>query len=267
MRNYKSMIIKTSIFTLLTMIGLTILLSLIMTFIFPKNFGDFFYNLGNTDISSELYYRAYQKDKDINLCYKALSVSISGNHNQKVVDYYAELENHEDYEDFIVSIKNKYENLSIAVLEKSALLNEEQYLKNAYIRALILTNNELDAYAKSLKYFEDYNSFEFKKQGVYTLHYFVDNSSIANFETVPQGFSLTLIESMQDYFDKSIELFNANKNANTNLDKAYLLALGNRIITVGQNVNKVYTNLNTTTLCQSNIDKILQINEILKGLI
>ena len=267
MKNYKNMIIKTSIFTLLSMIVLTIILCLVMTFIFPKNFGDFFYNLGNSNISAQLYYRAYQKDKDINLCYRALNVSISGNDSQKIIEYYTELERNEDYQDFISSIKIKYENLNIAVLEKSAILNEEQYLKNAYIKALILTDNQMDAYSKSLKYFEDYINFDLKNQGVYTLHYFVDNSSIANFETVPQGYTLSLIESMQDYFDKTVELFNENKNANTNLTKAYLLALGNRIITVGQNINKVYENLGNTTLNQENIDKMLQINEILKGLI
>ena len=65
----------------------------------------------------------------------------------------------------------------------------------------------------------------------------------------------------------AITLFNS-KNASTDLEKSYLIALGNRIITVGQNINTIYQVNNTNVgLVTSNLASMTNINDVIKGLV
>ena len=171
----------------------------------------------------------------------------------------------EDYENFMSELKKRNEQLDIGVLEKSSILNEDDYLKNRYIRALIKTKDEQKAYAIAIESFENYKDFAFHNQGVYALNYFLDMEGFNNFDIEPANYDKTLIESMKEYFELSVNLFDENKDTSDNLEKAYLISLGNRVIQVGQNINEICSD--DESLIASNNQKMQDINDCIKGIL
>lgn len=265
MVNYKKTILSTIIWTLTSLVILSALIICIMFFAFPKNLGDFFYNLGSDGIASSLYMRVYEKEGDIYYCYKSLNIEISKSNNSRIIKLYDTFVNDDDYADFMTQLKERNENISIGVLEKSSILNEEDYLKNRYIKALINQNETNKAYTLAIEEFKGYKSFDFKNQGVYALNQFINIEPYNNFEVTPAGMEGTLIANIKEYFESSLVIFESNKNATTNLEKAYLIALGNRIIQVGQNIIKICDN--DTELRTSIDDKLVNVNNCIKEIL
>ena len=265
--NYKRTILMTTLYTMLVLIGITIIASLLMFFVFTKTTADLMYNIGSDKIASKLYYKTYEKTGDIEYCYKALNISISQGYNEKIVGYYEVLIVDDEYADFINSLRSHNEKLDIGLLEKSSLLNEENFLINKYVKALIELGKEGDALVIAVDNFVSYNQWTFKNQGVYALSGFVANNSHI-FDDNYDGLDGELIEEMQEYFNNTYEIFVANKNEDSSIDKAYLLALGNRIINVGQDINALYGNdASVSALKESNVIIMIEVNQIIKGLI
>ncbi len=262
--NYKKMILTCVLWTLTVLIVLSAILGCVMFFAFPKNLGDFFYNLGSDGIASSLYMRVYEKDHDIYYCYKSLNIEISKGNNARIIKLYDAFVSDENMEDFMSQLKTRNENLNIGVLEKSAILNEEDYLKNRYIKALINTNEVGKAYSVALDAFKSYKTFDLRNQGVYAIYQFINIDGYNDFNSSPAGYTSNLITSIKEYFDLSIETFNNSKTFSTNLDKAYLISLGNRIIQVGQNINKI---CNDEEITASNNVKMENINNYIKEIL
>lgn len=257
----------TILYTILALIGVSVITSLLMFFVFTKTTADLMYNIGSDNIASKLYYKTYEKTGGIEYCYKALNISISQGNNEKVVHYYKILIEDDEYSDFINSLRVHNEQLNIGVLEKSSLLNEENFLVNKYVRALIELG-DIDAGIEiAVDNFATHNQWTLKNQGVYALGDFVANNS----QIFNQKYDVLedeLIVEMQKYFENSYEIFVANQNVDSNIDKAYLLALGNRIINVGQDINMLYgSDVGSADLKENNFNVMTEVNEVIKGLI
>ena len=63
-------------------------------------------------------------------------------------------------------------------------------------------------------------------------------------------------------------LFEENTDTEDNLQKAYLIALGNRLMMVGQNINTIYDacDINEAQIV-TNLEKMENINNVIKGLL
>lgn len=263
----KKTILKTILFTLLVLVTSLVVFVLTMFFFFTKNFADFMYDIGCDRVASSMYYRVYQKSDEIVYCHKALNIRISLGDDEKVVEYYKAFEGDDEYEDFLDACDRNSESLNISLLEKSAILNEKNYLINNYVKSLVSVGNVDEAWDIAVENFANYKSFGMVEQGVYAFGEFVKVGILENFN-VEDSQGGTLLQKMQEYFDSSTVLFEANKNSENNVEKAYLVSLGNRIINVGQDINKIYqkVNLNQEKI-SINIDNMLTINNIMKGLL
>ena len=260
----KKTILKTILFTLLVLVASLVVLVLLMFFFFTKNFADFMYDLGCDRLASSMYYRVYQKSDKIIYCHKALNIRISLGDDEKVIEYYKAFECDDEYEDFLDACDKNSESLNISILEKSAILNEKNYLINNYVKSLVREGDIEEAWNIALENFENYNSLDIDEQGVYAFGEFVKAESWENFN-IEDSQGKTILEKMQEYFDYSTEIFEANKNTENNIEEAYLVALGNRIINVGQDINAIYNGLELNQDKVSiNIDKMVAINNIIK---
>ena len=93
------------------------------------------------------------------------------------------------------------------------------------------------------------------------------NIDSEKFEIVYDEYSVSLIEAMQNYFDNAYVIFEDNKDCTLDLDKAYLIALGNRLTMVGEDLESLYNDLNNLTYVESNQTILTNINDTLKGLL
>lgn len=260
-------IVKTIWLTILTMILLTIIACVVFVFMFTRQCANFMYDIGCNNIASILYYKSYEDKGDIGDCYKALNISISQGDNEKIVKYYEDFVADDEYEAFMTASLKNSEKLDISVLEKSAILNDRNYLVNNYVKALNETEQVEKAKEIALAEFKLYNSFTFKEQGVYALGQYVSSDS-EFFGVQHNGFDKVLVEEMQVYFDKMVVMFDNAKTAESNTDRAYLVALGNRLINVGQDINSIYTKQEANDdLVSGNISKMLIVNNVIKGII
>ena len=265
--DYKKIIISTVLWTFTFILLFSAIFLIVMIFAFPKNLGDFFYSIGSNRFASSLYYRVYEKEDNIYYCYKSLSIEIGLENEENIIKYYEDFVSDENYSDFMQQLQEHNEKQNVTLLAKSTLLNENNFLTNQYIGALI-DNDQIDkAYNVALNCFKDYNSFTFKNQGVYALYQFNELSNYNDLYSMPEGYSLNLIESLQDYFEKSFDLFNEKKSSDNELDKAYLISLGNRIIQVGQNTNAFYSNHNETNLISTNKECMNEVNNVIKEIL
>ena len=261
-------IIKTIWVTLISMMLITVVVGVVLVFVFTKQSADFMYDIGCDNIASILYYKSYEDSGDIVDCYKALNIKISLGENNKVVEYYEKFIVDEKFDEFMASNLSNSESLDISVLEKSAILNERNYLVNSYVKALNSISQEEKAREVALSEFILKDNLSFKTQGVYALGYYVDNESWQFFNTVHSGLDNKLIVEMQEYFNTLFELFNNNKLVEGNIDRSYLVCLGNRIIDVGQDVNAVYVALEMEEeLSANNVSKMMMVNNVIKGII
>lgn len=266
--NYKKTILMTILFTLLALIVSAVLMFLLLYFVFSKDLADFCYKLGNYNMASSLYIRTYNKDGEISYCYRALTLDIQNDNYKGIVRDYELFVADEDYDKFMSSIMLGNNMVSGGVLEKSALTNEYNYLEDKYTLALIKTDAKEKAFCRAIKMFAEYQTYTFKNQGYYSLNRFISSESLDEFQEKYDGYSDTLVNEMQEYFDMSKVIFDDNDEVTELLDKAYLVSLGNRLIMVGQNINSIYSGLNI------NADKITQnqqymthINNVIKGMI
>lgn len=254
--DYKKIILKTVLWTLTSLIVVSAIFVCIMIFAFPKNMGDFAYSLGLNNLASNMYQKTYEKEKNIYYCYKSLNIEIKNGNNKKIVTIYEKFTNDDDYSNFMTELKKHNEQIKSGILEKSTLLSEENYLVNSYVKALINLGDEQKAYSVALDKFKDYSEYTFKNQGVYALQYFAKLQGFDNFDLIQADFDDTLINSIKDYFQKSLEIFEENKTLLESLDKAYLISLGNRIIVVGQNIKEI---------CNEDLELIENINQKLES--
>ena len=68
---------------------------------------------------------------------------------------------------------------------------------------------------------------------------------------------------LQNYFDELVDLFN-NTDPLNDVEKSYLVRLGNRIITIGTDVNTLIAT--NSEKVSENADKIIAVNNKIMGL-
>ncbi len=250
------------------MIIITIVAGTVMVFVFTRNSADFMYDIGCNNIASLLYYKSYKDSGEISDCYRALNISIALGDNEKIIEYYETFIADEKYQEFIDTNTRNAERLDVSILERSAIINDNNYLVNSYVKSL-KDNNQVDqAKNIALDNFVQNSEFTFKEQGAYALGIFVTNDNLDFFTETHTGFDSALTIEMQEYFDSLVILFDTNKSVTSDVDKAYLVALGNRIIDVGQDLNNIYdlTDTNDDKI-SDNVTTMLVINNVIKGII
>lgn len=262
--NYKKTILSTIGLTLSVLLAISLIFVSLMYFVFTKSFADFCYSLGNKNMASNLYYKVYEKNDDIYYCYKALNIKIVLGKDKDVVKYYKEFASDNEYVDFMEYLNENNENANVGILEKSVLLNEDNYLKRNFISSLIKTGRYSEGFDYALEYFSDYASFDFYNQGVYAFNYFILDGK--KFNVVYDEYSVYLIDAVQSYFDNSCLIFEENKYCDRASDKAYLISLGNRIIQVGEDLNKLYED-NNLALIEKNNQNMRNVNDVIKGVL
>ena len=266
--NYKKSILITIMCTLLSLIVVLGIVVLLMVFVFSGSFGNFMYDMGCDSWASALYYRQYQKSGDIMYCYKALNLRISLNDSEEVVAYYEDLIEDDEYSDFLKASRQNVEGMDVGILAKSSMLFEENYLVNNYVKALVSLGEIDKAWEVATTEFASIESVQLKDQGVYSLSWLVGCHDYSQFNSIHGEMDDILINKMQVYFDNAYDCFESNKVVSGDLDKAYLMALGNRIISVGQDIKKVCAELNINDEAVSNnVDKMISVNNVIKELI
>jgi hypothetical protein len=184
-----------------------------------------------------------------------------------VVTYFESFIADEDYEKFLSVTNENYLNMNVSLLEKSTLINEENYLYGKYVLALLALDKTQEAWNVVLNQFKDYATWDLQNQGVYSLGLLINNNA-SEFDKVYDGFDGELLVEMQEYFDDCITIFDSAKSSTVVNDKAYLVALGNRIVNVGDNINYLYSSLSIeNTLMQDNINDMKSVNDVIKGIL
>lgn len=271
MVDYKKTILKTILITFAILIALTAIVTGLMFGVFTKTTAGMAYDLGNDELASKLYYKSYKKSGDIECIYRALNIEIKYINNNTIVEYYEYFESDDEYEEFMKALKKRNENAKVGILEKSSLLYEDNYLENKYIMALMgiggtkkekALNRAIDGFKDSVN-----SALMLDDLGVYTLSAFILEDDV--FDKVYEGFENTLIEEVQAYFNK---LYNVITNVECgelpDLEKAYAIAMCNRIITIGQDINSRYEGISDKDeLKNDNIAKMTAVNDIIKGLL
>ncbi len=265
--NYKKTIFVTIGITLLALLVSALVMFLTLFFVFTKDLANFVYELGNYSFAGDLYARVYQKNGEISDCYLALSLDIRTEDYKGVIENYELFIKDDEYQNFMQTIAKSSGLTAGGLLERSALTNEENYLEDRYILSLIKVGESARAFERAVYRFSDYKNYTFERQGCYSLNRFVGDD-ITKFNEIYNGYETTLIEEIQNYFDLSCLIFDAHKADSDTISKAYLIALGNRLIMVGQNINRVYLNLEINAdKVNTNNQNLVKINDTIKGLI
>ena len=212
---------------------------LTFAFAFPGKLADFAYARNMDGYATKLYTRDYNKSKDINSLYMALNLNIKHEKHELVVSEFEELYKSPYYEDFIKEVNSSNLNLNEKPIVKASLLNEDNFLKNKYIKSLVAlgeTNKAFD-FAKVDRLnlnptFEDFGNYLFGELAN-------DLSKIASrFNEVIDGYSEPLIAVIEEYFDALDAEFDGYLSA----DKTHAFAMGDRILQVGESLIKFYKN-------------------------
>lgn len=243
MKNNTKIVLKSAGFTFLGVLFVLGILYLVMLFCFTVHLADFFYSLGCENLSASLYHRAYEKDNNINYIYKSLNIEIRQNDNSNIIKYYEEFSSDDEYVDFCSKLIEYNESINLNLLEKSLCLDEINTLNTNYVRALWCCDNKEKATQFVLDEFNSIDDITLKDIGEYSLGVIVENLEK---ECLDDN---NIMSSMQLYFENLSTLF-SNTNPANDLEKSYLIRLGNRCMSVGIDVNNLYTKNNC------NLDKI-----------
>lgn len=217
-----------AIITILVMVALLGATWVLMAFVFPRTFADITYKLNMTSYTRTLYMRDYKKSNDINSLYMATNLSIKLKDYGTIVEYYPQLNEHKDYVGLITTVDEDNFNLKIDNLTKSTLLNEDEYLKNNYVLALVKTSRWQEAleYAKT-----DFDGVAptVNSTGNYLFGYIIKYMTLSD----AQSFEGDILGAMNAYFDDLhniiINDFDLNK-------EVQLIAVCNKMIKVGGNI-------------------------------
>ncbi len=224
----KAVIITLIVIFLLVAGGLVTLI-----FGFPKTMGDICYSMGFNSFASKLYNTSYEKDKDINMLYFSLNCAIKAQNYGLIIKQFEKLHNTSDYSNFIAFIDEENEKIDDYPLIKAAMLNEDNYLKNQYIIALIAKEKVDDAFAFALADGLEIN-VSYNNLGNFLYGNFLGQSEEflqRNFFTQLDGRDNSLDVEITAYFNRIYTEFRAQYNS---VADEYVIAMGNRLVYVGE---------------------------------
>lgn len=261
----KSSILKTSLITIVYFVALIVIVFWFMCIVSPIVMGNFLNDLQLTNYASNLYFREYNNSKNIGYLYKSLNLDIKQNNYRGIIEKYDMLSCDDNYQTLLDNLKQNALNSNSNLLIKSSILNEETNLFNHYLSSKIIIGDGY-AFDIALDEFSNYSSSTLENNGIYLFDLFITQNSSAldynRFEYVyPKYFSNNLRKEINYYFVHLEDLF-LNKYNEGNLsinEKAYLIATGNRIITVGNNLkvlNSVLTDGTSNILLTDKMNNI-----------
>lgn len=259
----KKLIINWSLITLCGLLTLTIIVLLLLSFFAPLVMANICDDLGFEKLETNFYVQDYKKNNNINSLYKI----VINNYNLKNYDdveyYYEKLENHEKYAEFIDYVNQKNLETNASNLNKSALLNEDNYLKNRYVLALINNNKLEKAFDYACENFVDYKTYNYKNTGNYLFFNLIQlkNEEINSKFLENNGFDDTLYNVLLDYIDLSIKDFQNGFEGFIEEDSIYLLNLNSRIKQVYTNIHTLSVELNLTEP-ENLFDRVKGVNDI-----
>ena len=207
--------------TLCTLLALTTIVFSLLCLCAPRAMAQFSSSLGMDKVETYFYTADYVKNDDINSLYRVVVNNYNMGNYDKVEKYYEALEDHDKYDDFIdyMDCEN---------------CNEDNYLKNRYITALI-KNNKLDkAFTYAVEHFKGYKSYTVDNQGTYLFYNLValDNDGIFEKFKSNYTFENSLYRELITYVNQCISQFDNvfdQEEFNADADSAKLLALNTRI--------------------------------------
>ncbi len=258
-------IIQTISLTLLIMLICTTLFSFLFVLIFPKTSAQFLYKLGQVNLSSKLYYTDYNRSNDINSLALALDLSIENNDTGLIINYSKEFFNHNKYNDYIVQLNQKNAQSSLTPLIKSMLINEDNYYKNMYAKAMIKNNNVSLAFQLACENLNN-TMVNVEDIGCYIFSLFLKSEHLSLFTHIFPNTSQSVGKTLEDYFYLLYDFYFEKVSLLDNENKPYFIALANRIITVAGNVNMVSQVVSEEINTEDVLNKAYLVNESLKGI-
>lgn len=254
------------VITLCTLLSVGIIVLSVLCLCSPGAMARFSGSMGMSKLETYFYSIDYSKTGNINSLYRVVLNSYSAKNYDDVVIYYELLENHERYDEFIGHINKNNMDSDNSNLNKSVLINEDNYLKNRYVLSLIETGEVNKAFNYAVKHFENYTNYTSVEQGTYLFYYLVDLDDADIFAKFNQKYNFqdTLYNEVLNYLDFAIadfyEIFDQDEFIE-NVDGVYILALNNRI-------NQVFGDIKTVSealgLEVSDVlaDKVARINQM-----
>ena len=267
MNEDKKIILKTSLITLGVIMALAVMLFCINVFCYPAKVADFMFDLGLKTFASDLYYKEYEKTSNLDNLNKALSIRIELGHNGKIIELSKKFFDSEDYAEYVLSLNNKNLNSNFNLYTKSKLIAEDNYYKNAYIKALVAENKVAEAYEFSKTTFAD-SVPTFKDLKVYVFSNLLDEVDEEKLtEKLNSQDEVVLYEKINLYFRELYRLFENNCHSYESDDEVYVYALSSRILQVGNDLKLIAERV-TTTLSVDEIDlKLNVVANFMQGLL
>ena len=256
MKKSKTAILISSIVVgfLLIVVGVFLLLA----FVFPYKLAHDVYDLGFNTYAYKLYVRAYDKDKNnVDALYMALNLSIKLGDNEGIETHFEEFSSKENYNLYVSNIDKANAKKDANVLIKSTLLNEDNYLKNRYVMALV-SQNKFDKAIEFCKNSIIESPSTFVLGNYYYANFAKDAVNKADLQFLLDD---SVYSEMQSYFST----LSADFKSSFALDKLpERVCAGNRIITVGSNLLYFNSRFENTLLSNEEVGEIVNIIESTK---
>lgn len=267
MNEDRKLILKTSLITLGVIVFLAIILFCVNIFCFPAKVADFLQDLGMRTFASDLYYKEYEKNRDIEYLAKSLNLKIEVGHNAGIVSLSEEFFANESYAEYISNLNKNNLNTNFNLYTKSKLINEDNYYKNAYIKALIEENKVGTAFNYSKSLFSEISP-TFKDLKVYAFSNFIDKIEYEKFnEKIVEQDEAVLYQKINMYFEDIYGIFSAMNSLYGEEDAVYIYALSSRILQVGNDLKQISDNL-STTINKTEIEaKLTVVADFMQGLL
>ena len=232
-KNYTPIIIITIVMTFVIIFTSVWLLC---AHLIPAKVGDIAYKLNLNEYALKLYERDYDSSGDINSLYMALNVSIKIENDDKVIELFEEFYDRDEYYEYVQLVNEDNLKQQISPVIKSTMLNEDNALKNSYIKSLINKNKDFEAFDFAVR--ESFNmNPTYNDLGNYLFANFCKNDVVDRFSINFTNIfgSTTLVGEICNYMVAVNNEF-LDFGFGTGENEVYVWAMGNRVLQVGNNL-------------------------------
>ena len=261
--SYGRTIFVTAAITVVSIIACIVFAVTLIFTLSPGRAGDFVYSIGMTNWASTLYHKEYTYSGSVSRLYQALNVAITNDKYSRVVEYYEEFKLDEDFDEFVDYKIDSAKSQNVSALIKAGLLNEREYLEKNYVKALVNIGKSVQAFTYSLAGYDVNDTYTLEDTGYYTFQYFTDK---ALFDYVELDNDMSLKDNLIIYLDTIYGIFDTNKTTTDELKQAYLIVLGQKIVTVSEHINSLLDSTSADRITTNN-GYITSVNTVLQGLI
>lgn len=258
-------ILKTSLITIAILLVVTTLFSTLFCFIAPVKAANFCEEMGFSRLSEKLYYRDYKNNKSISSLFNSLKVNIEIGNNKNIVSRFEELNNNDNYNQFVDKFNEEVLNSSNSHLIKASLFNLNNYLNEKYLYAQIKLGRKSfdDIFNLAINdFFTTTSNIDFNNQGVYLLSVLIKNSNKdeLSIKLKSEVDGKIVFNELNEYFSELYKYLSSNINSDAKT--ALKIALANRSIKVGYDILDICEFSSEFTAnsqeINSNINKIME---------